>query len=131
MIILGVDYGRSKMGLSLSSGNIAFPLKVIRVSSQQNAIEEIQKVVKEENAEKVVVGISEGKMADEEIKFSKDLEKVLGVKVETWDETLSTQDAQELSLSAQLPQKRRKEMEDAFSSTLVLQSYLDAHGTES
>ena len=62
---------------------------------------------------------------------SKDLEKVLGVKVETWDETLSTQDAQELSLSAQLPQKRRKEMEDAFSSTLVLQSYLDAHGTES
>lgn len=131
MVILGIDYGRSKIGFSLAEGSIAYPLKVIKVISFKEAIKTVKDVVYMEKAQKVVVGISEGEMAKEELKFVQELKKELTISVTTWDETLTTQDAQKLSLEAGLSKKRRKAQEDAFSSTVMLQSYLDSNETES
>lgn len=128
MKILGIDYGRSKIGIALSEERLAFPLVVLRVSSLTETIKKIIKIANEENVDKIVVGISEQNMLREQRKFVQELGKVAGGKVLSWDETLSTKEAQRLSRQAHLPRKKRKELEDAFAAAVMLQSYLDAHG---
>lgn len=117
--ILGIDYGRSKIGLCIADGPLAEPFKVIRYSNRQSLIEEIKKIIEKENIEKVVVGVSEGKMAEESRSFAEEF------KAETFDETLTSQDAQSLSIQAGINRKKRHEMEDAFAATIMLQNYLD------
>ncbi len=112
MKILGIDYGRSKIGLALAEGSLATPWKVVRAS-------ELRRILEKENFDKIVVGVSEGEMGEESKEFAE------GLGAETFDETLTSQDAQRLSLEAGLSRKKRRGMEDAFAATIMLQSYLD------
>jgi putative Holliday junction resolvase len=120
MKTLGVDYGRRKIGLAIADGSLAEPWKVIRYTNVKVLEENIGKIIKEEGIEKVVVGISEGEMGEESKKFAE------SIGAETFDETLSTQDAQQLSREAGISQKRRHEMEDAYAAAILLQNYLDS-----
>jgi len=122
----GIDYGQSKIGIAVGIGTLAEPLKVVRVSSFADALEKIEKEVELMKPDKVVVGVSEGEMGKESLEFSLSLGKVLEIPVETYDETLSTQDAQQLSRQAGIRQKRAKEMEDAYAASIMLQNYLDS-----
>ena len=124
---LGVDYGRRKIGLAIADGPLAEPLKVVRVSPVGGVVSEVARVVEVENVEKVVVGISEGVMGEESKDFSLSLSRELDIPVETFDETLTTQDAQKMAIEAGISRKKRKSLEDAFAATLMLQSYLDAN----
>ena len=63
MIILGVDYGKSKIGLAIADGPLAAPLSVIQVSSLGDAVEKVLQVARTQLADKVVVGISENHFA--------------------------------------------------------------------
>jgi putative holliday junction resolvase len=119
MKILGIDYGRRKVGLARAEGPLAEPWKVLRYHGSRELIQEIKKITEQEKIEKVVVGVSEGEMGAESKKFA----EALGA--ETFDETLSTLEAQQLSREAGIGPKRRKEMEDAYAATVMLQSYLD------
>ena len=119
MKFLGVDYGRSKVGLAVAESKFAQPLKVVRYTDIKLLVSQIQKIIEQEKIEKVVVGVSEGEIAKE----SKEFAKLIGA--ETFDETLSTHDAQELSKQAGIKRKKRKNMEDAFAATVMLQNYLD------
>lgn len=127
MVVLGIDYGKKKIGMAVSSGVIAQPLGVLKVSSKDEAIRKIKEAVRQEGAEKIVVGVSEGKMKEEQLEFAQDLSQELDIPVESWDETLSTKDAQSLSFLAGVGRKKRKTMEDAFAAAVMLQSFLDAH----
>lgn len=115
MRILGIDYGRSKIGLAVAENGLAEPWKVV------NPIE-LKKILEKEKFDKIVVGISEGEMGTESGKFA----KTLGA--ETFDETLSTQDAQKLSREAGVSKKKRRGMEDAYAASIMLQNYLDSYG---
>lgn len=112
MRILGIDYGRSKIGLAIAEGILASPWKVIKP-------EQLGDILKNEKFDKIVVGVSEAEMAKESKKFAK------RIGAETFDETLSTHEAQELSKETGMTRKRRKKMEDAFAATIMLQNYLD------
>ena len=126
MRILAIDYGRAKIGLATSTGSLAEPLKVIRFESKEEANREVAKVVEVEKVEKVVIGVSEGKMAEETREFGKQLGERLRMTVVFQDETLSSKDAQRLSIEAGIKRKKRKSLEDAYSAALILQSYLDS-----
>lgn len=115
MKILGIDYGRSKIGLAIAEGRLAEPWKVV------NPIE-LMKILANEKFDKIVVGISEGEMGTESGKFA----KTLGA--ETFDETLSTQEAQRLSREAGVSKKKQRGMEDAYAASIMLQNYLDSRG---
>lgn len=123
--VLGVDYGRVKVGLALGEGGLAQPLSVIRYKDINELVGKIGVEIKKEKIEKIVVGISEGVMEKESKDFSKNLRSVMKIPVETFDETLSTQDAQELSRQAGINRKKRHEMEDAYAASIMLQNYLD------
>jgi len=119
MKILGIDYGRSKVGVAIADGPLAEPLQVIRYKDLTILISQIKKIIEKEKVEKVVVGISEGEIAEESKKFANE------IGAETSDETLSPLDAQALSREAGSSQKKRHEMEDAYAACIMLQNYLD------
>lgn len=123
--ILGIDYGRSKLGFAFAEGSIAAPLKVIRTTSPDEAVEQVIQVAAIENPEFLVVGISEGEMGEEQLAFAQRLREH-GWKVENWDEGLSTYDAINLSIEAGVKQGKRRTMEDAMAAAVVLQSFLDS-----
>lgn len=126
MPTLGIDYGKKKIGLAIANGPLAEPLKVVRFKSEGEAIEKVRKAVEVEKVDKVVVGISEGKMGHESKNFSLSLREKLGIPVETFDETLTTREAQKLAIEAGLQRKKRKKLEDAYAAALILQGYLDS-----
>lgn len=123
MKTLGIDYGRSKIGLALGVGSFSEPWKVIHVNSFADAAQKIKEEIEKEKPDKVIVGISEGEMGEESKKFA----KALGAEV--FDETLTSRDAQKLSIEARVSQKKRREMEDAYAASLMLQNYLDSNNT--
>lgn len=117
--ILGIDYGRRKIGMAISDGPLAEPWKVIRVNGFDDAVEKVLQVLQVEKVEKIVVGVSEGEMAEESKNFAKEF------KADIFDETLTSQDAQRLSKEAGIGRKKRREMEDAYAASIMLQNYLD------
>ena len=121
MKILGIDYGRKKIGLAVSEGVLTEPWKVLRVNNLNDSIQKIEKEIEIEKPDRVVVGVSEGEMGLESKKFA----EMVGA--ETFDETLSTHRAQELSMQANIPRKKRKNLEDAYAAAVMLQSYLDRY----
>jgi putative Holliday junction resolvase len=120
MKTLGIDYGRSKIGVAIGIDSFAEPLKVIHVDSFEDAVSKVRKEIEIEKPNKVVVGISEGEMAEESKKFAEKLG------AETFDETLTSKDAQTLSIEAGISRTKRHQMEDAYAASLMLQNYLDS-----
>lgn len=120
MKYLGIDYGRRKVGLSLSDGKLAEPYQVIRYKDFDKMLAHIQRIIEKQKVEKVIVGVSEGEMAEESKKFSKIFN------AEIFDETLSSHDAIEMSIASHMGRKKRKEMEDAFAASIMLQNYIDS-----
>src|SRR3972149_6815693 len=102
MRILGIDYGRKKIGMAVTEGSLAEPYKVIRVNSFQEAIEKVSKEVEVSKVSKVVVGISEGEMGEESKKFAE------SIGAEIYDETLTSQDAQRMAIEAGIKRSRRQ-----------------------
>jgi putative Holliday junction resolvase len=127
MKILGIDYGRKKIGLALATGLLAEPWKVIKVTSIDDAVKKVKSACAEASADEVVVGISEGEMGEESKKFALAISHQSLAIVETFDETLSTHTAQELSREAGMSRDKRKDLEDAYAASVMLQSYLDTY----
>ncbi len=125
MKFLGVDYGERKTGLAVSEGKLAEPLMVVRHEKVGELVEKLIILVREEGIEKIVVGVSEGKMGKKQKLFGRELEKKTGLPVLFQDETLSTMDAQRMSIEAGKGRKRRREMEDAYAATVTLQAWVD------
>ncbi len=124
MKYLGVDYGKSKVGLAVSEGELASPLKILEVSGLNDSLEKMQRVALAEKVDLVVVGMPEGGEAQKiSQKFVIELRK-RGFKVLTTEETLSSKKGRELMV-AQGVAKNKRAKEDAYSATLILQEFLD------
>lgn len=127
MKILGVDYGRKKIGLALAESILAEPFMVLRFNNLREGLEKLTELIKREEIEKVVMGISEGEMKRETEEFSESLRKVISIPLEFANETLSTFEAQRKAIEAGIGQKKRKSSEDAFAASVMLQSFLDSN----
>ncbi len=127
MKIIGIDYGRSKVGLAIAESEVRLsePLEVVRVASYSDCLVKLVKIIRAHEVERIVVGVSEGKIAEEARKLGKDLGMKLDILCDYKDESLTTHDAQEISKMLGHGPKKRREMEDAFSASIILQSYLD------
>jgi putative Holliday junction resolvase len=125
MQILGVDYGKKRIGLAWSDGPLASPLEVLEVKDTDQAIGEMALIMRDKEVDLVVVGVSEREMAKESKSFGKRIENELNLPVEYQDETLTTKDANKLAIEAGIGQGKRKRLGDAYAATLILQAYLD------
>ena len=126
MKILGIDYGRKKIGLALGDTvtKLAEPLKTIK--NFKFEILNLKSILNDQIIQKIVIGLPNGKM-DEEIKvFGENLKKGTGLPVEYFDETLTTQDAQRILITGGGKRKKRKEKEDAVAAALMLENYFNS-----
>jgi len=132
--ILGIDYGRARIGLSLSDplGITAQPLAVIRVESQKDAVERVAGVVAEHGVERIVLGLplnmngTEGPMVGEVRAFAVVLEKKTGLKPVEWDERLTSSEALSALGQGERSWRKMKEKMDAVAAQFLLQSHLDS-----
>lgn len=126
MKLLSIDYGRKKVGLATSEGKISEPWMVLKYENTSELIDKIASLLKDIKPEVIIIGISEGEMADETKAFGEKLGKKLNLEIKYQDETLSTQMAQKLSIQAKIGRKKRRRLEDAYSAAIILQTYLDS-----
>jgi len=119
MKILGIDYGEAKIGLAISEGEIAGPLQVVSSKYQ------VASICQREDVDKIIIGISEGKMAEKTRQFGEELRKITGLPVEYWEETLTSQEAVKKMIEAGKAKRRRKTDEHAVAAALILQDYLE------
>ncbi len=136
--ILALDVGTVRVGVALSDplGMTAQPLMVIHRRREDPFIK-VADLVAEYEVERVVVGrpltlSGEAGLAVESVDaFVEELAKKLEVPIESWDERLTTAQAQRVMITAGVRRDKRKEKIDKVAAALILQSYLEARGTGS
>jgi putative Holliday junction resolvase len=124
--ILGIDFGRVKIGLALADQptRVALPWKVIAFADWQT---EIKKVVSQEEIKLIIVGLPinlKGKKSFQTMaveKFVQELKQLTPAKVEVVDERLTSKQAQKQMSS---PGSQQSD-DDALAASFILQSFLD------
>ena len=125
MKILAIDYGQRKIGIAFAETMIAEPYCVLRYQSEDRVIKKILEIIKQFNIEKVIIGISEGKSAENSKDFAKKLLAKKNIDLDFVDETLSTKKAQEYSIEAGIRRSKRILLEDAYAAAVMLQWYIE------
>ena len=105
---MALDFGPARTGVAVSdpTGTLARPLGVVERAATQNGLVELARLVRAEEAERVVVGLpltlrgSHGEQAAETERFVEALRGVLDVPVELFDERFTTDLAQQTSGAA-------------------------------
>lgn len=135
MRILGLDVGDKTIGVAISDplGITAQGLEVIRRSdSNDKDFNRLKELVESREVAKVVVGLprnmngSMGPRAEKVLLFVQSLKKYLDLPVETWDERLSTVEAERLLITADMSRGKRRKIIDKMAATIILQGYLDS-----
>ena len=134
MRALGIDYGRRRLGLAISDegGILASPLPVYERRGEKEDLTFLSNLISERKAGRIVLGLplnmdgSSGEMADEVIAFAAALREESGLPVLTFDERLTSIEAERVLVQANLSRKRRKGLRDSLSAVLILQGYLES-----
>ena len=135
MRVLGIDYGDKRIGVAISDplGITAQPVSVIKRSqSFRDDFLELKKIIENySGVDAIVVGLPKtmqgeiGIAAQKVLKFVEMLKKESGLEVVTWDERLTTAEAERMLISAGLSRAKRKQVIDKSAATYILQGYLD------
>ena len=140
MRYLGLDLGSRTLGISMSdiTHTIASTYKTIRFTENDydSLFEQINEIVKEYQIVKIVLGFpknmnnSIGDSAEQTLQFRDKLVKSVGVEVILQDERLTTVEATNYMLEADMSRKKRKEKIDSLAANIILQTYLDKERKE-
>ncbi|MGK0182450.1 MAG: putative Holliday junction resolvase [Halioglobus sp.] len=136
---IGIDYGRARIGMAMSDERkiIASPLTTIK--AEKKIEDSVAKVATEiarleesgKGIDEVVVGLplkmngSMSSMTDEAVQFSDLLREAITCPLVTWDERLTSMQADRSMRDAKLSRKKRAKAIDSIAAVLILQSYLD------
>jgi putative Holliday junction resolvase len=123
MRFLGIDYGKKRVGIALSSedNRFAFPKKVL--VNERNLVVTISKFCKENNVGGVVIGESKdfkGKanlIMKDILTFKKKLESKTALPIYLEPEFMTSQEAARIA--------GENELLDASAAAIILQSYLN------
>ena len=135
MKILGIDYGRRRIGLAISdeAGFLARPLDPYqRTHSLRKDLEYLARRAREFEAGTIVVGLplnmngSKGEMAVEVEEFVGRLQELMKMTVVVFDERLTSSEAERVLLEGNVSRRDRKRLRDGLAATLILQGYLDS-----
>jgi putative Holliday junction resolvase len=95
-------------------------------------MEKISRLIEENDVGMVVVGIpremngTQGLAAERIMEVVLKFQEELGVPVKTWDERLSTAEAQKVLIDGDVSRKKRKGVVDRIAAALFLQTFLDS-----
>jgi len=132
---LGLDIGTRRIGVALSdsAGTVATPYGVVdRSGERARDHRRIAALVDEAGAEVVVVGMplsldgSVGPAAQAVLDEIDLLRGVVAAEIVTWDERLSTVQAERSLRAGNVRKGKRRQIVDQVAATVILQSWLDA-----
>lgn len=132
--LLGIDLGEKRIGVAFvpAGTTIAFPVKTIEVKGREQVLTQIQKLILEHKAEKVVVGLPKTLKNEMGIAAQKRVQEVewyqsrISVPMVMWDERLSSKEVERMLISADVSRERRREVIDQLAAQRILQNYLDS-----
>ena len=130
--VLAIDYGDARTGIAISDllCSIVGSTTVIHSRNPEKTLLEIQRLVKENNVGKIVMGLpknmdgSEGPRAELCRAFAARVEEVTGLEVKLWDERRTTVEAHNILSEHNYHGKKRKNTVDAVAAGLILEGYL-------
>ena len=131
--IMGLDVGDKTIGVAVSDlmGLTAQGVKTIKRAGKKKDIEALKEIIKERQVNKIVSGLPKnmngtlGPQGEKVIKFCELLEEETGIKIEYWDERLSTVAAERTLLQGNVRRENRKGVIDMVAAVIILQGYLD------
>lgn len=134
---LAIDFGLRRIGLAISRASLAEPLAVIEVARLEGEVNQsglnqaqlkqvlsqISSVIEKEGVSELVVGVSEGQMAQKSQAFAQKISQFFQLPYTLVDETLSSQEVGRKSLV--MRKQKRSGHQDHLAAAEFLQDYLD------
>jgi putative Holliday junction resolvase len=136
MRILALDHGTKRIGVAISDETaiIAQPLEYLAAEPLEALLERLEDIVNKRQVGEILVGIPRnmngtyGPAAARARQFAEDLRGAFAVRVTTWDERLTTVQANRALIETGMRREKRREHMDQTAAAILLQSYLDSLG---
>ena len=133
MRIIGIDYGDARVGIAVSdeTGFLGSAVCTINVTGMRDACKKTAEKIKELNGTSIVLGLPvnmDGSLsfrAEKTKAFAEMLGQETGLEIVFMDERLSTVQAYTYLNITDYNGKKRRDVIDALSAQIILQSYLD------
>lgn len=140
MRYLGLDVGTKTVGVAISdkTNTIASFMKVIRFDNEtkNKMFNELCQIISDYKITNVIIGLpknmdnSLGFASQRSIDFKEELEKRIDVQFDFMDERLTTTEAENILINADIKRKSRKKVIDGVAATIILESYIRMKGNE-
>jgi putative holliday junction resolvase len=134
MRVLAIDHGSKRMGIALSdeTATIAQPLEFIPAEPFADFLARLKQLITEKQVDQILVGMprnmdgSYGPAALKVQEFVAVLKETTAIPIKTWDERLTSAQANRMLIEADVRRDKRKQRVDAAAAAILLQSYLDS-----
>lgn len=134
MRILAIDHGTKRIGIAVSDEMklIAQPLEYIPAEPFADFLARLKDLLREKEVELILVGMprnmdgSYGPAALKLQEFVAALKSAVTVPIKTWDERLTSAQANRFLLQGNVSRAKRKEKVDKTAAAILLQGYLDS-----
>ena len=131
---MAIDHGTRRMGIAISdeSKTLAQPLEFIPAAPFADFLERLKQLIREKEIDLIVVGMprnmdgSYGSAALKVQDFVAALKNAVTVPIATWDERLTSVQANRFLIEGKVRRGERKEKVDKTAAALLLQGYLDS-----
>ncbi|MGH9869464.1 MAG: Holliday junction resolvase RuvX [Candidatus Polarisedimenticolia bacterium] len=131
--IMALDVGTVTIGVAISDplGITAQPVTTLRRVGWRQDLGALQALIAAHEVQRIVVGLplrlggERGTAAEEVEAFARKLEAAVQLPVVSWDERLTSVQAERILLEADVSRKRRREVVHRLAAAIILQSYLD------
>jgi putative Holliday junction resolvase len=134
MRILALDHGTKRIGVAVSDEMkmIATPLEFVPAEPFAQFLARLKELIRDREVELILVGMprnmdgSYGPAALKAQAFVAVLNEAIAVPIKTWDERLTSAQANRFLIQANVRRAQRKEKVDKTAAAILLQSYLDS-----
>lgn len=138
--IIAIDFGLARLGIAISDELKIFAMPLMTIQAESKSEKTVTKVLEEiakhqkantYDVEAIVLGMplmmsgKMGMLADEVKHFVDLLKQSTTIPIVTWDERLTTVQAERSLREGAMSRKKRSKVVDKVAAVIILQSYLD------
>jgi putative Holliday junction resolvase len=134
MRILALDHGTKRIGVAVSDElkMLAQPLEFIPAEPFAGFLERLKVILRDKEVDQILVGMPrnmDGSYGEASLKveaFVGALRNAVTVPIQTWDERLTSVQANRMLIQGGMRRDKRKQKVDQTAAAILLQSYLDS-----
>jgi len=134
--LLALDHGTKRIGVAVSDPMkvIAQPLEYILAEPFADFLTRLKEILRDQEVEMILIGMprnmdgSYGPAALKVQEFVAALKGAVTVPIQTWDERLTSAQANRFLIQSNVRRDKRKQKVDQTAAAILLQSYLDSRG---